>query len=219
MEKIIINRYKIAGGNTTSLIEGCPTDAQRELSLKELKKVEQVGFVDSAANKPKLTMMGNELCVNATLAFAKQIGALRGEVLTSGLVAPVKYRNFGELTSVILTMNPEIIRDKNIVLFDGIGYVCSDSASVPTESYLSSLAKTYKKPAFGIARYQGDSLQPYVYVEEIGEVIAETACGSGSIALNLITGARNITQVTGQRISVMRNGDQFTVTAKVAKMK
>jgi hypothetical protein len=164
-------------------------------------------------------MMGNELCVNATLAFAKKIGDKRGLIKTSGVESAVIYSNIGEMTSATFALNPQVIRDRNIVLFDGIGYVCSDNPVVPTQTYLADLAEEFKLPAFGIARYQGDSLQPYVYVKQTDSVIPETACGSGSIALSLITGARNITQVTGQRITVLRNGNQFTVTAKVAKMK
>lgn len=219
VENMQIFRFKIAGGNSTSLIVDSPLNDRQKISVKELQQVEQVGFIEKNTELPTLTMMGNELCVNATLAFAKLLESKRGKILTSGLPGPVSYRNSGELTSATFTLAPKIIRSRNIVLFDGIGYVCDDSAGIPTETYLADLAQEFKKPAFGVARYQGASLQPYVYVDQIKSVVAETACGSGSIALNLITGANDITQVTGQRIRIERNGNQFTVTAKVVKMK
>lgn len=214
-----IERFKIAGGNSTSLVEGCPVSERKALSLKELRSVEQVGYVDLTGPVPSLEMMGGELCVNATLAFASQLGEKRGQLQTSGTDSPVSYSNIGEITRATFTLEPEVIKDRKIVLFDGIGYVCAQNSGYPTESYLANLANEFKKPAFGLARYQGDSLTPFVYVAEIQSVVAETACGSGSIALSLITGATNITQATGQRINIMRNGNQFTVSAKVAKIK
>lgn len=218
-ETMKLYRYKIAGGNSTSLVEDYDPNKQQAISMKELESVEQVGFIDTNSQIPRLTMMGNELCVNATLAFAKKIGDRRGIIKTSGVDSAVIFSNMGEMTSATFALKPKVIRDRSIVLFDGIGYVCSDNPVVPTQSYLADLAEEFKLPAFGIARFQGDSLQPYVYVKQTDSVIPETACGSGSIALSLITGSRNITQPTGQRINVMRNGNQFTVTAKVVKMK
>lgn len=219
MEKYKINRYKIAGGNTTSLVMGCPVPERDALSTSELRSVEQVGYVGMKNNLPALEMMGGEFCVNATLAFAKQLGNKKGQIITSGIETPVRYSNIGETTQATFLLNPEVNKARQIVLFDGIGYVCTENGGYPTESYLADLAEEFAKPAFGVARYQGNSMEPFVYVAKIKSVVAETSCGSGSIALSLITGFPKIVQRTGQPIYVMRSGNQFTVSAKVVKMR
>src|SRR5690242_7168996 len=112
-------KFLIAGGNPTQLVWDCPTNLKSQLIKADLGSVEQIGFADKAS----LSMMGNELCVNATLALASQLGK-SGRLKTSGLDNPVEFRN-SELT----TLDIELPYRKlgNLILFSGIGFICSNS--------------------------------------------------------------------------------------------
>ena len=65
---MIIKKILIAGGNSTALVYNCSEKQRKKISRELLKNVEQVGFI----SKNKLIMMGDELCINGTLAFASQ---------------------------------------------------------------------------------------------------------------------------------------------------
>jgi len=54
-----------------------------------------------------------------------------------------------------------------------------------------------------------------VYVVDTDSLVQETACGSGSIALHLVSGLSEIMQPTGECISVTHEGNTFSVTAGV----
>ena len=70
---MIVKKFLIAGGNSTALVYDCPVADRDKTSKKLLKSVEQVGFVSTEATLPKMIMMGGELCINATLAFASTL--------------------------------------------------------------------------------------------------------------------------------------------------
>ena len=65
-------KFLIAGGNPTLLVWGCPPDEQVAVSkqLLESGDAEQVGFITDEHDITYLMMMGDELCINATLALA-----------------------------------------------------------------------------------------------------------------------------------------------------
>lgn len=211
-------KYKIAGGNTTLLVEGCISEQKAQVVKKDLQSVEQVGFISKDDKLPTLEMMGDELCINGTLAFASMLGG-SGSLLTSSLTEPVKFNNIGDVPNVTFRLDVEEKPD-GIVLLPGIGFKCVTNEAVPSLSKLAFLAKEFDKPAFGVAFYSGNQLySPYIYVQGTNTLIRETACGSASIALNVITAQRNIYQPTGQKISVLRFGNRFTVSAKVVKMR
>lgn len=212
-----IERYVIAGGNSTLLVEGSPLVKRDAISQKGLQVAEQVGFVSRDQELPYLCMMGEELSVNGTIAFAKTLVASGGSLRTSGFNGIVGFTNLGELTSI--TMELPYRQEGNIILFEGIGYQCVKNMQVPSANELRYMSRKYSLPAFGTAIFNGNRLSPYVYVEKTNSLVAETACGSASIALNILTGQKRIVQPTGQAIYIARTGNQFTIAAKVAKIR
>tara|TARA_Y100000310_G_scaffold338602_1_gene428671 strand:+ start:743 stop:1420 length:678 start_codon:yes stop_codon:yes gene_type:complete len=203
----------IAGGNSTALVESFTKD--KKIVKRLLKDVEQVGFI-YLDRIPKLEMMGDEFCVNATLAFAFQLKG-EGKLRTSGIKKPINYRNKGSLTIIDIPLKYRL--EKNVVLFAGIGFVMLDKKEQRkvSKKYLKDLAIQYKLPAFGAIIYEGNKIIPYVYVREIDSFVKETACGSGSIAFSIFSGVKKVIQPTGKVIKIKIN-KEVSVSAKVNKL-
>lgn len=193
------------------MIYNSPKSLSLKLSNYFLKKVEQVGFVN--LEKKLLKMMGGELCINATLAFASTFKK-NGTLFTSGVNTPVRYKNKQNKTTIRLKLNYKKI--KNIILFDGIGYICiKENKSYKISKKISkNLAKEYNLPAFGIILYKRNKITPYIYVREIDSFVKETACGSGSIAFSIFSKNEKIIQPTNEIISVTVN-NTIEVSAEV----
>ncbi|MFC2165138.1 hypothetical protein ACFLT2_09105 [Acidobacteriota bacterium] len=210
---MIVKKFFIAGGNSTALVYDCPVESRVKTAKKLLKEVEQVGFVSREAPLPKLTMMGGELCLNATLAFASTLGK-NGTLTTSGLHNPVLYSNKKDLTTIQIHF--KIKQDKNLILMDGIGFILYDTKkkSEIKKSELSDLSKKYTLPAFGGIIYNKSKITPYVYVAGVDSFVRETACGSGSVAYSIFSGVKGVVQPTGKIISI-KKAEFFDITAKV----
>ncbi|MEK9178709.1 MAG: hypothetical protein AAB801_02930 [Patescibacteria group bacterium] len=211
-----LKKYLIANGNSTLLIWGCPVTRRKELVAKYLARYEQVGFVTiSELRIPTLSMMGNELCINATLALASSLGQT-GQLYTSGLDTPIRYTNSQKQTSIKFQM--ETLRTGKIVILSGIGYVLLRDSSRVSKSLLRGFSEKFNLPAFGAIITDGYKMTPVVYVKDTDSMIYETACGSGSIALNVLINAEKILQPSGEEIKVKRKQNTFTVKAKVVKI-
>lgn len=204
------DKFLIAGGNSTLLVWDCPLMTREEIIKLNLGKVEQIGFVDKA----NLNMMGNELCINATLAFAYQFSK-SGLLKTSGLEGSVKFWNNKYTT---LEFDLPYKKVENIILFSGIGFICSNSQTFQNKRSLQILANKYSLPAFGVVGFKNNQIKPFVYVKETSSMFPESACGSGSIAFSIFSGFENIVHPTGQSILVRQRGSKFTVTAKVVRI-
>jgi|GEM_PF-2932651 len=208
-----IKSFLIAGGNPTDLIWNCPAGERLGVAKRYLGKVEQVGFVSVDNGLKKLTMMGNELCVDAILALAHD-GSSAGEIFASSVDGPVSYIN-----NVVTTIQFRLPykRDGNTVLFKGIGYLCTEQESEVSKAAAVRLARQHNLPAFGLVWYGKGSIAPHVYVAKMGSFVHETGSGSGSIAVSIVTGWEAITQPSGHFITVRRDGDVFEVAAKVSR--
>lgn len=206
-------KYVIAGGNSTFLVWDCPSWKRKEVITKYLGEVEQIGFIEIEKGISKLVMMGNELCINGTIALASTLDK-KGFLQTSGYEGFVRYQNINGQTKIALTIPFQQI--ENIILLSGIGFIYLDKEK-DFEKLLPSLCKKYNLPAFGAILYKNKQLVPYVYVLETNSLFKETACGSGSIAFSIITGKEEIIQPTGKIISIMKNDNAFIVTAKVRR--
>jgi histidine racemase len=210
--KIILNKYLIAGGNSTLLVWDCPLSLRKLLISKYLGKVEQIGFI----KKNRLEMMGQELCINATIAFASELEN-KGFLYTSGLTNKVIFSNTKNTTNIELEMS--IKRDNNIILFPGIGYLVTFSKTKINKSFLSNMADKYRLPAFGLSYFRKGKIETYVFVKDTNSFIKESACGSASIATSIVTGQNRIIQSTDQIITVKINNEKIKVSAKVTKTK
>jgi|GEM_PF-22783 len=216
-------RYIVAGGNLTALVDQQLDQKNNKLTQKLLLEVEQVGYVSYKEEIPKLTMMGNELSVNGTIAFASTLGD-EGELLTSGLGnSRVLYSNQKNKTTIQLPISPQII-DNNIVLLKGIGYLIQKKSASFSSRKFRNQAKIYCKklglPAFGVIEYVKNQIYPIVYVKKTNSLVKETACGSGSIVFSKYSGYSEIIQPSGEKISVIidQANNSITVSAKVKEI-
>tara|TARA_Y100000310_G_scaffold1683_1_gene2130 strand:- start:401 stop:1306 length:906 start_codon:yes stop_codon:yes gene_type:complete len=160
-----------------------------------LKQVEQVGFISNN----KLTMMGNELCVNALLAFASIKNTDKKKTI---IEIQLKYK-----------------KEKNIIIFKDIGFICLKKSRKINKKYLKKLSQKYNLPAFGAIIYKKNKITPYVYVEKVDSFVKETACGSGSIAFSLFSKYKNIIQPTGRIINIRIKKDKIIISAEVKEEK
>ncbi len=213
---MFIQTFLIAGGNSTALVADCPAPQKTSLIDSLLDQVEQVGFVDHACDLPRIRMMGGEFCINATLAFASTLGAA-GCLNASGVNHPVRFANCDRESSIRLPLN--WCREDNIILLEGIGFALWDgkSRTAVEKDEIKTLCMRYNLPAFGAILFDQDAITPYVYVPGVDSFVAETACGSGSVALHLYTGITRIRQPTGQYISI-RHDQEFHISARVTPM-
>jgi histidine racemase len=213
---MIIQKFLIAGGNSTALVAHCP-DSQRAAAVKTLlDQVEQVGFVDHDGRLSRIQMMGGEFCINATIAFASTLGT-SGSLTSSGAVHPVSFINTNKETTIRLPIAWR--KQGNMVLLEGIGFILLENHSREQigKKKLSALCRKFDLPAFGAILFQNDAITPYVYVAGVDSCVRETACGSGSVALYLHNGTSRVRQPTGQFITV--SGEQeIHISARVTAM-
>ncbi len=166
----------------------------------------------------RLVMMGGELCINATIAAASLLHT-GSTIHTSGLDSLIHVVNQGSMTSISFALPYK--RIENVIIFEGIGFICEDnvqnSSIKETREILKTYCDKYSIEAFGMIEYQANTIKPYVYVKNVDSLVAETACGSGSIAASIVTGYKDIIQPTGKIIHVERHSDsnQVTVSAQV----
>lgn len=215
LKSMRLQKFLIAGGNSTLLVWGCPASGKSGLIKKYLGEVEQIGFVETKDNLPFLNMMGGELCINGTIALASQCKE-KGKLFTSGITSPVFYQNSRRATSIGLAIKYK--RTKNVVLLEGIGYIYLKKKINNKKQYLKNLCQEYNLPAFGIIYYEKGKIVPFVYVKGTDSLFAETACGSGSIAFSILTRRINIVQPTGKIIVVNNNGNSFVLNAQVTNV-
>jgi histidine racemase len=156
--------------------------------------------------------MGNELSINGILALASL--NINKKLFSSGIKTNINYINENTLTTI--TLNLPYKKENNIVLFDGIGYEISANNCIPKKTDLAKFSKKFRLPAFGKILSNLSSICPYVYVTKTDSLVAETACGSGSIAYALVKGITHVLQPTGQYIQINYLGNsKFQITAQV----
>jgi len=190
-----------------------------------------VGFLDQAQNNAqRLTMMGGELCVNATLAAAYSQAQDTGVLMLSD-GTNVQYEVRGELVSIRIRLAYQIVFGDvgcRVVVFDGIGYIVCQRTIRAKRRMLQQLCKKYSLPAAGIIEVQDNTIRPIVYVAATDSLVYETACGSGSIAYYLTTDrakvgrSLHVRQPTGQNIFVQQKNPtqpEFTVTANINQIR
>jgi hypothetical protein len=191
------HKFLIANGNPTALVSGCSIAARRGITKQLLNTVEQVGFISfNNRNCPKLTMMGNELCINATIAFASMLGK-NGLLLTSGINPRVRFQNESGLTKIEIPYQYKQI--DNIILFNGIGFILLQykQRQNVSRSEIEGLAQTNNLPAFGCVLH---------------------ACGSGSLAYSIFSARQEIIQPSEGSIFITKENDHFSISAEVKRI-
>lgn len=192
------------GGNTTALVsELIAREAQPSIAKKIMQEnptIEQVGFFElptTPGADARLQMMGGEFCGNATRAAAFYYIRSRGkdqsintvEMEVSGLNKLLPVVTDSEQTK--LQFSPDFFvkatetPDGLLVDLLGIRHLIIMSESSVSDSELINRYGV-DVPALGLIKVKpvGDTLciDPHVWVREIGSLVPETGCASGSAA-------------------------------------
>lgn len=214
MEKYTkVAKFLIAGGNPTLLFWDVSPRQKKLVTSKYLNSVDQIGFVKNEC----LDMMGRELCVNALIALASTLKE-SGFIYTTALDRPIGYFNKDGSTTIKLPMRWKKI-EENVILLEGIGFKLENNNYKISKSELKSLSKDFNLPAFGIIVYKKNRITPYIYVKQTNSLKKETACGSGSIALSILKGVKDIKQPAGGMIKAQIKNDYIEITANVNRFK
>lgn len=223
------------GGNDTALVIGIPKSQvdRKQINntiMSQNPNVEQVGFIKNTPSY-RLVMAGGEFCGNATRSTAYLI--LRGKpgqilIQLSGTKQTLKAgvdKNGNAWTQIPLSQN-NLIQSKSgfsLVNLEGISQVITPfPRSIINQpqlkraglKILQQLNLTTTVPAAGVTFYsqtpKGIQINPVVWVRNIQTLFCETACGSATAALGIITALNSnksvvnlpIIQPTNQIISV-----------------
>jgi histidine racemase len=208
-------KFLIASGNSTIICWDMARKNADSFIADTLKEVEQVGFAYERDSVSCFEMMGGELSINGTLAFASTLQS-SGKLFTSGISQILEYANADDYTSITVPL-PYSLKG-GLVLFEGIGFIYLDTVPSHLSEYLRKMCMENNLPAFGAWVYEQGVRVPYVFVLGTQSCVKESACGSGSIALSLLSGKVAIKQPTGDYIYVFKNGDSFTIKAKVVQI-
>jgi diaminopimelate epimerase len=192
---------------------------------------EQAGFI--IPSRMHFQMAGGEFCGNATRAAAIIFSALGGEsevsytvsgfsgVVNSSVekISDVKYdvvSSFPHMEvgreDVVLAAGTEV----SVVDLGGIVHVVIGGA-LPDDYGALHRAITEElglrdRAAVGVVWYRkvgggGVRIDPIVWVKAVDTFYYETSCGSGTIAVAMVTGERSIIQVTGKSIGADIDAD------------
>lgn len=208
-------KYKLvdtAGQITAVVLDDVGNDKKSILSkdlMNQNNIIEQVVFLKDK----QIQTMGNELCINGSLAGAYLSTQLVLKI--SGLDKSVKFTK----TKIYISANfPTVLVIKtinDIVLLQGIVYLISNDDAKINKLLLRKLAKKYNVPASGVIKFNGNKITPIVYVLDTNSLVWENACGSGSLAYSIFTGLSKIIQPSGQIIIIKKNQKSFTIKVAV----
>ncbi len=208
--KILIGNVN---GNTTAIVlDYFETHNYQEIEInirKAYHTVEQVGFLSTSIEIPKLIMAGNEFCGNATRIAGHYM--LNGkneniELSVSGLKINAELKNDGKNTDLNLYLNDVSIQNNinfDIVNLEGISFLICDSNSLIANNIFnseSSQIRNYvinlfelhsiQNKAIGLIIYSKNKelikINPWIYTALTDTFIHETSCASGSIAMSIL---------------------------------
>ncbi|HCQ89072.1 MAG TPA: hypothetical protein DIU45_04165 [Clostridium sp.] len=202
-------------------------------------EVEQSGFL--IPKDLHFEMAGGEFCGNASRAAAAVFSILRKEPIVdftvSGFNGTVhstvsKYSdNEYNVESIFNGMN---ILSKEVELFDGTQAFLVDLGGIVHIVIEGELPSNYKdihkevtseldllrKSAVGVVWYtkrenKQVKIHPIIWVNEVNTFYYETSCGSGSIAVAVVTGINEIEQVTGELILAKISKEFVSLKSKI----
>ncbi len=218
MNKLNI-KYKLvdtAGQITAVILSETKREKQPLISKKLMSynpKIEQAVFIE----KNRIQAMGNELCINGSLAGGYLSGNSIIEI--SGLNKPVK---FAKQNGFILARFPRSLlqsRIRNIIQLTGIVYIISNNKRMANKIFLKKLASNYGAPASGIIFYKKGAIKFLIYVKDTNSLVWENACGSASLAYSLFSNYKKIKQPSGSFIEIKSTKEFFTIKSPVSILK
>lgn len=112
--------------------------------------------------------------------------------------------------------------DASVISMNGISFFLIEGLqkiqNIPSCD-LTKIQKLIKNNlAAGIIYYEDNRIQPVVYVSPTNSLIWESACGSGSIAYSLLTGRNEITQPSGEKISIKTNSNNISISVEFKRL-
>lgn len=182
--------------------------------MKNNPNIEQVGFLKKYSNSIfRLEMAGLEFCGNASRAFAcflvkeKYINTEKFEISVTGydnLIGCIVEKKGEDYFSTIdlkfLKPIDDFIENKtlndqkiSVVYLPGISHTFldqrrfkfdEDNCLKEAKKIIPQLNLT-KLPAVGVIWFDGNQINPVVYVKDIDSLFYENSCGSGSIAYGI----------------------------------
>lgn len=249
LKRIIIG---VPGGNPTVIFDissKLPDQNTRKalngLAMDSIDEIEQVGFLFiNELDESEFSMAGGEACVNATRLAGLFINSKKFK--SSGFDKPLSVNVDGKGEVSLMIDNPvkQIIKygDKTLVDLGGIVQIIDfagerksnlisakeidelkSNISVLVESDISLRSKS----AVGLVKVyvlpNADTMiLPVVWVRNVGTLIFETACGSGSIAVLEAMRCKNpqlnrvrLLQPSGMYLSIQKNARKVIVKSKV----
>nr|MDD3719859.1 GNAT family N-acetyltransferase [Candidatus Gracilibacteria bacterium] len=208
--------------------------------IRSCDSVEQVGFINLDSVPPKLEMAGGEFCGNATRSLIyKYFGGKKGEgeFQVSGVERNLKGgidENLEVWTEMPIFSDinkiTQIGKNEYLVEMEGIVHLIKyleskiyldggiEKESEVKQNSLNLINRNGldKYPAAGVIYVSkiGNKLQiqPFVFVRDLDQIFAETACGSGSTALGLVEALKLRSSITDLEV-LQPSGDIIKVTA------
>lgn len=200
--------YLNPSGNITAIVVGADESERAAITDHILSSglAEQVGYEadcinDADACLGRLQMMGGEFCGNASRAYAylklletADAGVHDVQIEISGVDSAVNVHVDLDAGSAYTDMPlPYEITDYTysgaiypLVRMAGIDHllVCDREPDADfAKGAIGSLRKAYNPEACGIQFLTDDfNMTPYVYVRDSNSIVAESSCGSGSVA-------------------------------------
>ena len=208
-------KYKLvdtAGQITAVVFDGFKKNNLVSISQKlmeEDKRIEQAVFI----TKNKIQTMGNELCINGSLAGAYLLKDSRLKV--SGIDKAINFTKTKKFISAEFPLNLVVNKKDRLILLQGIVYLITNDKTKVNKIFLSNLAQKYNVPASGIIKFKSNKIRPIVYVINTNTLVWENACGSGSLAYFLFSGFNKIEQPSGEVIKVNKIKKYFTIKVPV----
>jgi diaminopimelate epimerase len=247
--KIKYRVFLTAGGNPTGIIQ-FPDNSKRleypkiaRYFMSRDSRLEQFGFLEGQNN---FYMSGGEFSGNGAAAAAwliyKTTKNPLGGFSMSGLKKPVSYKIFdnkrvqceffdSQLKSRKVVIDNEI---KGVLIeMDGIRHFVLDSKFkfINNQNYYKTLYKKIiqklnldQKSAVGVIwqRRTGREIKidPIVRVKDIDSFFYETACGSGSLAVLIANGRKNLSviQPSGKNILASKTNNHYSLTSEIIEI-
>lgn len=203
--------YKLVNtaGQITSVVFGVSKRYQYSSISNSLMnsdtRIEQVVFIE----KDRIQTMGDELCINGSLAGAYLLRQPKLEI--SGIDQSALFTQKDDSIAIRLPIDILQFKRRNVIKLKGIVYLVSNNKRNANKKYLSKLACKFSVPASGIIFYKKNSIRPLVYVTETDSLVWENACGSGSLSYFIYSGISKIIQPSNKIVLVNKSKIYFTV--------
>ncbi|MSU55119.1 MAG: hypothetical protein EXS46_01095 [Candidatus Taylorbacteria bacterium] len=200
----------------------------------EPQEAEQAGFLIPIENR--FEMAGGEFCGNAARSTAVLLSIIKGltevEFTVSGFIGTVKATvikiggsrytarcTFGGLPVIRKDVCLKSGQEVSVVDLGGIVHVVFEAPFPVDKTFYQNAhlammreLELENREAVGVVWFKRQDrsvfLYPVVWVKEVDTFFFEQSCGSGTIAVALVTGAKSVVQPTGKTIEVeiMKNG-------------